>query len=839
MTTDGKPSPASNGVPASNGAPPSNGTAAGTVLHLPVKGMTCSACAATVEKGLRGLPGISSAAVNFATREATLEGLPPGGMDEVVERVRSVGYDVDTEVRRYRVEGMHCASCVAKVEGKAGAIPGVVGASVNLASGELRIESLGGLVTDEDVAQAVEAAGYRVTGSAAEESGDQDEARPWRRRFWIAAVFTAPVMLEMVRAWIPGARDWPHQAVAWALLVLASPVYFWAGFPFHRAALRGLRHRAADMNTLISVGTTAAYAYSVAATVAPSLLARHGAAPGVYFDSVAVIITLILLGRWMEARQRDRTRSAMKSLVGLRPDSARRIRDGRDGVEEEVPVTSLRVGDRVRIRPGERIPVDGRIEEGYTTVDESMVTGEPIPVDKEAGAEVIGGTLNGSGGVTVVVSRTGEDTTLARIIRLVREAQGAKAPIQRLADRVAAVFVPSVFAAALLTFAAWLVFDPGHAFAPALIRFVAVLIIACPCALGLATPAAIMVGTGVGARKGILFKGGDVLERAGRGTAVILDKTGTVTQGRPAVTLVRAGGDGGRAAEDALLVLAAAAERASEHPLSRAVLAEAERRGLAVPEAKLFQARTGRGVIAAVNGDDVRVGSEAYLREEGLDPGPWSGRVQEAAAGGMTPLLVAREEEILGLLGVSDPLKPEAAEAVARLRKLGLTVWLVTGDRPEAAEAVARALGIDEVRAGVLPGEKAEAVAALQASGKTVIMVGDGINDAPALARADVGIALGTGTDVALETAPVALLSEDLRAVPAAVRLSRQTLRVIKQNLFWAFAYNVVGIPLAAGALAPAFGITLSPMVAAAAMAMSSVSVLTNSLRLRAYDPWT
>ncbi len=816
-------------------------------VRIPVKGMTCAACAATVEKGLSGLAGVTSAAVNFATREAQLRGLPEGGLDAVVKRVRDVGYDVDTEIRRYRVEGMHCASCVAKVEGEAAKVDGVLEASVNLAAEELRVKALGGVVTDDAVARAIEAAGYRMVSVASDDAPERDEARPWRRRFLFAALFTLPILLEMVRGWIPGARDWPQSPVSWALLVLATPVYLAAGYPFHRAALRGIRHGAADMNTLISVGTTAAYVYSAIATVAPGLLARHGAVPGVYFDSTAVIITLILLGRWMEAGQRDRTRSAMKSLVGLRPDTARRVTEG---VEEDVAVAALRAGDQVRIRPGERVPVDGVIREGYTSVDESMVTGEPIPVDKEAGNEVIGGTLNGSGGVLVEVTRTGDDTTLARIIRLVREAQGAKAPIQRLADRVAAVFVPAVIGAAVVTFALWLVFDPSHSVARALIPFVAVLIIACPCALGLATPAAIMVGTGVGARRGILFKGGDVLERAGRARTVVLDKTGTVTLGRPALTLIEASAEvavpaGGpapaadlRARENELLALAAAVERGSEHPIARAVLAEAQARGLVVPEATLFQARPGRGVVAMVDGEDVRVGTETYLREEKVDPGEWGEKARAAAARGMTPLLVAREKRMLGLLGVSDPLKPEAREAVKRFADLGLEVWLVTGDREETARTVAESLGIEHVRAGVLPGEKAEVVAGLQAGGRVVLMVGDGINDAPALAQADVGIALGTGTDVALETAPVALLSEDLRAAPAAVRLSRATLAVIKQNLFWAFGYNVVGIPLAAGALYPILGWQLSPMVAAAAMAMSSVSVLTNSLRLRALDPW-
>ncbi len=797
-------------------------------VHLPVKGMTCAGCAATIEKGLNALDGVERAAVNFATQEARVEGLPPGGMDAVVHAIRDLGYDVATESRRYRVEGMHCASCVAKVEGAVSGVPGVLSATVNLATEELRVAAVSGAAGPAEVAAAVERAGYKLAGEAVDETQAEDEALPWKRRFLVSALFTLPIALEMLRHWIPGARDWPHHTVAWVLLGLATPVYLWAGFPFHRAALRGLRHRAADMNTLISVGTTAAYAYSVIATVLPGLLTARGAAPGVYFDTTAVIITLILMGRWMEARQRDRTRSAMRALVGLRPDRALRVRGP---VEEIVEVSALRVGDLVRVRPGERVPVDGAVREGSSTVDESMVTGEAIPVDKGEGDEVVGGTMNGSGGLVVEVQRIGEDTALARIIRLVREAQGAKAPIQRVADRVAAVFVPVVIAVAVLTFAAWLVLDPSHSVARALVPFVAVLIIACPCALGLATPAAIMVGSGVGARHGILFKGGDVLERAGRSTVVVLDKTGTVTLGRPTLTWMEP------ADNDELLALAAAAERGSEHPIARAVVAAAVEKGLAIPEGRLFQARAGRGVIVSVDRLDVRVGSEAYLREERIDPGPWAKKAREAAARGMTPLLVARQKDVLGILGVSDAVKPEAKEAIEQFRRLGLDVWLVTGDRAESAERVAKELGIEHVRAGVLPGEKATLIEELQERGETVLMVGDGVNDAPALARADVGIALGTGTDVALETAPVALLSRDLRAAPAAVRLSRRTLSTIRQNLFWAFAYNVVGIPLAAGVFYPILGWQLSPMIAAGAMAMSSVSVLANSLRLRRFDP--
>jgi Cu+-exporting ATPase len=779
--------------------------------------MTCAGCAATLEKGLAKVEGVERASVNFGTREARIQGAP--AVDALVRQVRELGFDVEKESRRYAVEGMHCASCVASVEREAAAVPGVLSASVNLAAGELRVTAVRDHLADAAVAAAVERAGYRVTAAREDGARERLESRTWKRRFLWAGALTLPIVLEMLRPWIPGARDWSPTVVGWLLLGLAAPVYGVAGWPFHKAALRGLRHRAADMNTLISLGTSAAFVYSLALV----LTARHGP-HGLYFDTAAVIITLILLGRWLEARARERATGAMRSLVSLRPQMARLLRDG---VEEEVAVAEVRVGDRVRIRPGESVPVDGRVTEGFTVIDESMITGESVPVDKTVGADVVGGTLNGSGSVVVEVTRVGEETVLSRIIRLVGEAQGNKAPIQRLADRTASVFVPAVVAVAALAFLLTLALDPAHEAGKALVRLIAVLIIACPCALGLATPAAIMVGTGVGARHGILFKGADVLERMGRARVVVFDKTGTVSRGRPSLARVR----GGDAADEArVLALAAAAETASEHPLARAVRDAARERSLRVPQGRLFQAFPGHGVIVTVDGRDVRVGGEPFLRREGIDPGAWSREAAAVASEGMTPLLVAEEERVVGLLAVADPVRPEAAAVVARLRALGLEPWLLTGDREETARAVAEATGIPRWRAGVLPAAKADTVRELQKEGHVVIMVGDGVNDAPALAQADVGVALGTGTDVALETAPVALLSDDLRGVATAVRLSRRTLAVIRQNLFWAFAYNVIAIPLAALGY-------LHPMLAAAAMALSSVSVVANSLRLRAFRP--
>jgi len=788
-----------------------------TGLTLDVEGMTCAGCASTIEKGLGSLQGVDHAAVNFATREARVWGDAP--VTEVVDRIRDLGYDVTHEDRRFLVEGMHCASCVGKVEAELRRVPGVLDASVNLAAGEASVRTVMGAVSDASLALAVERAGYHLTRALSVSEGPPDEARVWKRRFWFAALFTIPVALEMLLHVFPWARDWPRRAVNEGLFFLSLPVVWGAGLLFHRAAWRGLRHRAFDMNTLISVGTLSAFFYSAFVTFAPGG-SHHDRT---YFETAAVIITLILLGRWMEARARDRARSSMKALLDQQPESAIRIRNE---IEEEVPVTSIITGDWVRVRPGARVPVDGVVRSGSSVVDESMVTGESIPVEKGEGRAVIGGTVNGSGALLIEATRVGERSTLARIIRLVREAQGSKAAVERLADRVASVFVPAVILIALAAFFGWWLFGPEHSVSGALVPFVAVLIIACPCALGLATPAAVLVATTVGARHGILFKGGDVLERAGKADLVLLDKTGTLTLGKPRV--VRVESKEGMSTRDVLL-LAASVESPSEHPIARAIVAEAEHEGPLVP-ARLFQARPGMGVLATIEGADVRAGTEAYLEREGINVGPWSVRVKAAASEGFTPLLIAREKDVVGLIAVSDPLKPEAREAVDLLRGLGLEMAIVSGDRPEAVDRVGRELGVARVFAGVLPDQKSLIVADEQGRGRRVVMVGDGLNDAPALARADVGIALGTGTDVALETAPVAILSNDLRSVSGAIRLSRRTLRTIRQNLFWAFAYNVIGIPLAA------FGL-LNPMIAALAMAFSSVSVLLNSLRLMGFKP--
>jgi Cu+-exporting ATPase len=619
-------------------------------------------------------------------------------------------------------------------------------------------------------------------------------------------------------------------------------VLIWAGRGFYVSAWRGFQHRSADMNTLIAVGTAAAMLYSAAATFVPGLFTGAGLPADVYYEAVSSIIALILLGRLLESRARGRTSQAMRRLIGLAPRTARVLREGS---EADLPVVEVVVGDIVLVRPGEKIPVDGVVRGGRTAVDESMLTGEPVPIAKTPGDLVVGATLNTTGSITVEATRVGRDTALAQIVRLVEEAQGSRAPVQRLADRIAGVFVPVVMAVALAAFVVWFDVGPSPAFIFATVVFVSVLIIACPCAMGLATPTAIMVGTGRGAEHGVLAKGGSALEAAASLDVMLLDKTGTVTEGRPAVTdLLVAPGVGDLLTigppwdpEAAVLQLAAAVENLSEHPLAAAIVRAARERGLEIPEASAFRAREGRGAAAQVAGRQVMIGSATFLIEQGVDVGPFTDAVDNLAARTRTPVLLAVDGVPVALLGLADPVKPTAVAAVRALKAMGLKLVLVTGDTRKVAIAVAGEVGIDEVESGMLPAGKVAVIKRLQATGQRVAMVGDGINDAPALAAADVGLAIGTGTDVAVEAADVALMSGDLRAAVSAVELSRATMRTIRQNLFWAFAYNVVGIPIAAGLLYPVAGVLLSPIFASAAMAFSSVFVVTNSLRLRRFAP--
>ncbi len=728
------------------------------------------------------------------------------------------------------VEGIHCAACVKRIETELMRVPGVVWASVNVATGAVSVESNDGSMTLDDVAEAALRAGdYRlVKPREAESEGDESGSRrredaehALSRRLTVAAILTALIFVGSMPTLFPFVLRVPTFSRHLTLLVLTIPVMFWSGWAFFRGFWSATIHRTADMNTLVAVGTSAAFIYSVVATLSPEGFAATGERVHVYVDTSAMIVTLILLGRFLESHAKGRASQAIERLADLAPKTAKVLRSG---AEIEVPVAELVPGDTVLVRPGEKIPVDGIVLKGSSAVDESMVTGESVPVDKSEGDEVVGATLNTMGSFEIRATRTGSETVLAQIARMVEEAQGSKAPIQRLADHVAGVFVPIVMALALITLVVWRIAGPEPATTHALLRFVAVLIVACPCAMGLATPTAIMVGTGRGAEMGILVKGGEILELAHKLDTVVLDKTGTLTKGEMSVTdLVPTNG----VSEDELLGIAAAAELGSEHPVARAVVEAAVSRGLSLIEATDFEAKPGAGVTARVESVRVEVGTSEHLGELG------HGAEEEIAARGHTPFLVARDGRLIGTVGVADALREESREVVVALQDMGLRVVMLTGDRKRIADAIGREVGVDEVVSEVLPGDKAAEISRLQGEGALVAMVGDGINDAPALAQADVGIAIGTGTDVAIEASDITLMRADLRGVVAAIRLSRRTIGTIRQNLFWAFFYNTVGIPIAAGVLYPAFGILLRPVFAAVAMAFSSVSVVTNSLRLR------
>jgi Cu+-exporting ATPase len=738
------------------------------------------------------------------------------------------------------VVGMTCASCVNRIERFLNRADGVAEASVNLATERATVRFDPAVIDRTGIVATIEAAGYEVGREAAAEASaaEAESAADLERRAEagtllrqaVASLAIGAVMMA-VMFW-PGGAPWPMADINRWFLVPATIVQFVFGRRFLVAALKGARHGEANMNTLVAMGTMAAYGYSVFVTLLPDVVMRAGLGMETYFDSAAVIIGLILFGRWLEARAKGRAAGAVKALMRLQPATARVLREGG---EREVPIDQVVVGDLVRVRPGDRVPVDGVLIEGASAIDESMVTGESLPVEKTVGDRVIGATMNASGSFVMRAERVGRDTTLSQIVTLVEQAQGSKAPIQRLADRVTGWFVPAVIVIATLTFIGWMLLGPEPRLPLALTSAIAVLIIACPCAMGLATPTAIMVGTGKGAENGILIRDGAALEHAHRVTAVVLDKTGTITRGQPAVTLVRPVSG---TTEAELMRIVAAAERGSEHPLAEAIVRHADGLGLEALPVTAFEAVAGHGVRATVGGSQVLVGTEAHLEAAGVEVSGLSLLASEIAARGASPVLVARDGALIGLIGLSDTVKPESAAAVKRLRQAGLAVWMITGDRRATAQKIGAEVGIgpDRILADVLPAEKAAKVAELQASGMVVAMVGDGINDAPALAQADLGIAIGTGADVALEASDITLVGDDLRAVPTAVRLSRSTMRVIRQNLGWAFGYNVLLIPVAAGLLWPVAGLLLSPALAAGAMALSSVSVVTNSLRLRAFN---
>lgn len=743
------------------------------------------------------------------------------------------GYEVGTVTAELVIEGIVCASCVQRIEKALLQVRGVAKASVNLSTGKVAVEYLPTETNLGEMKKVIESTGYKVVAvPAAEEAEDierilrEKEFKKLRIKFFSGLILASLIFLGSMRhlfPWVPEILN--NFFVLW---MLATPVQFIIGWQFYKGTWSAFRHRNADMNTLIAVGTSAAYFYSVAATLFPSFFERAGIRPDVYFDTSAMIIVLILLGRLLEARAKGQTSEAIKKLMGLQPKTARIIKEGE---ERDIPVEEVQVGDIVLVRPGEKIPVDGTVVEGKSSVDESMITGESIPVSKRAGDEVIGATINKTGSFKFKATKVGKETALAQIIKLVQDAQGSKAPIQRLADIISGYFVPIVISIAVGTFVIWFNFGPSSTrLTFALLNFVAVMIIACPCALGLATPTAVMVGTGKGAENGILIKGGESLETAHKVDTVIFDKTGTLTKGEPEVTDILAAGS---MTDEEILTWAASAERNSEHPLGEAVLKEAKKREVKLKDSADFNAIEGKGIEVQVEGKVILLGSSRLCLERGIDISGLSEKAAGLSQEGKTVVYVAIDNTAAGILAIADTLKENSAEAVGRLKELGVEVIMLTGDNRRTAEAIARKTGIVRVIPEVLPEDKVQEIKKLQMSGRRVAMVGDGINDAPALAQADIGIAIGTGTDIAMEASDITLIRGDLGAVAQAIDLSKRTIRVIKQNLFWAFFYNVVGIPIAAGILYPFFGLLLDPIIASAAMAFSSVSVVSNSLRLR------
>jgi Cu+-exporting ATPase len=830
-------------------------------VDLPVTGMTCAACARRIERKLSKAEGVRRAGVNFATARATVEYDPAAtNVGRLIETVKDVGYGTAGEARATFIvdDSARPAGSSQQLESYLRTVPGVADVSFNLGTMEVRVDYLADATGVEKIRRAIEDFGYSVrevqgddsTAVEAEQAAREEEYKSLRRKFWFAVVLSAPVLLIAMSHGRIRALDFPGSN--WLQLALTTPVVFYSGLQFYRGAWAAFRHRAADMNTLIAVGTGAAYLYSVAATIAPAFFADQHAGEAmagmngmnqamnqarmipVYFEAASVIIALILLGRLLESRAKGRTSDAIRRLMGLQAKTARVLRGGQ---EIDIPVEEVAINDLVRVRPGEKIPVDGVVEEGASAVDESMLTGESLPVEKRRGEEVFGATINKTGSFTFRATRVGKETALQQIVRMVQEAQGSKAPIARLADVVSGIFTPVVICIAIATFVVWFVVAPTEIrFATALVNFVSVLIIACPCALGLATPTAIMVGTGKGAENGVLIKGGESLETAHKLEVIVLDKTGTITRGEPALTdILKAAGTHGEIAEADLLRLAASAERGSEHPLGEAIVREAEARGLTLAQPTSFNAIAGQGIEAEVEGHRLLIGNLKLMSERHISLDGLIERTSKLAAEGKTPMYAALDEELAGIFAVADQIKPESMAAIKAMQRLGLEVVMMTGDNRQTAEAVAREVGIQRVLAEVLPEGKANEIKRLQGEKKIVGMVGDGINDAPALAQADVGIAIGTGTDVAIEASDITLIKGDLRGVVTAVALSRATIRTIRQNLFWAFIYNVVGIPIAAGLLYPFTGWLLSPIIASAAMSLSSVSVVTNSLRLRRF----
>ncbi len=853
-----------NGAETNGAAPHRSGATtqnAGRVT-LPVEGMSCASCTSRVEQALADVEGVASATVNLATERADVAfDLNRLRTSDLVQVVEEAGYEVRTTETTLAVQEMSCASCAGSVEEALQNVDGVLEATVNFATERATVRHVLGAVRTADLVDAVRASGYDVLDTSgsesradAEKEAREEEKRHMKERLLLALTFTVPVfVLEMGFMHIPAMEAWIQnhastQTLYYVLFALTSVVQFGPGRYFYKHGWPALRNGSPDMNTLVMIGTSAAYGYSVVATFLPGILPEGTV--HVYYEAAAVIVTLILAGNYMEALAKGRASDAIRKLLDLQAKTARVVRDGE---EEEIDVRDVVPGDVIRVRPGEKVPVDGEVVGGSSYVDESMVTGEPVPVEKGEGDEVVGGTLNKSGSFTFRATRVGEGTVLSQIVEMVEEAQGSKPPIQGLADRVVGVFVPFVLAVAAITFGVWMAFGPEPALTFAVVNAVAVLIIACPCAMGIATPISVMVGTGRAAELGVYVREGEALQALQEADLVALDKTGTLTRGQPEVTdlllqnefamdgaAVNGSAEnksGGRPDRSDLLRWVAAVETGSEHPIGEALVAYAKGEDLSIPDATDFEAVAGHGVRATVDGRDVAVGADRYMERLEVALGGAKDEADRLADAAKTPIYVAVDGELAAVAAVADPIKESTREALDALHRAGVEVAMVTGDDERTARAIARELGIDRVQAEVLPEDKADAVKQFQADGSTVAFVGDGINDAPALAQADVGIAIGTGTDVAIETGDIVLMGGDVRGVPNAVALSKATLRNIKQNLFWAFAYNVLLIPVAAGVLYPSFGLLLSPALAALAMVFSDLFVVGNALRLRRFRP--
>ncbi len=811
-------------------------------IDLPVTGMTCAACSTRVQNTLAKRKGVENAVVNLAAERATIHYRPAETtVEALIKTVKDLGYGVSVSKIDLPVKGMTCASCVKRVQDSLAALDGVLSASVNLATEKATLEYISGQAGVREFRNAVRSAGYDIVevkeGEDIVEKEKQERETAYRKlktKLITGAVLTVPVFLLMLweKTGLSKVIEIPEQVNYLLQFFIQTPVQFWVGWQFYTGAIAAARHRTTNMNTLIALGTSAAYIYSVIATFFPSVFEIKGYSAHVYYDTAATIIVLILLGRLFEARAKGRTSEAIKKLIGLQPRTARIVADGQ---EKDIPVEEVEIGDIILVRPGEKIPVDGIVKDGYSSIDESMISGESIPVEKKAGDTVTGATINKTGSFKFEATRVGRDTMLSHIINMVQEAQGSKPPIARLADRIASFFVPAVIGIASGTFIVWLVFGPEPSFTYALLNFIAVMIIACPCALGLATPTSIMVGTGKGAEKGILIRGAEALETAHKISAIVFDKTGTLTKGEPVVTDTLISRESGVGSQE-IIYFAASAEKGSEHPLGEAIVKKAMEEKIEIKDPEHFSAVPGHGIRATIDGKAVLLGNADFMGDEHIEISGFIDRAVALSEEGKTPMYVAVDGKAIGIVAVADTLKESAQHAVKALGELGIETVMITGDNKRTAGAIAKQAGIRRVLAEVVPEDKAREVKKLQAENKVVAMVGDGINDAPALAQADVGIAIGTGTDVAMEASDITLIGGDLRGVVASIALSKATIRNIKQNLFWAFAYNTILIPVAAGVLFPFFGILLNPMFAAAAMGMSSVTVVTNALRLRKFD---